>query len=84
MTDSMAPFGADLGGVIVGLEEYTVLDAVDDGELTVEVMPARGEAPCRSCGVFSARVKSRRASTIRDCQPRLPGQAHRHPTPALT
>ena len=67
MTDSTAPFGADLAGVIVGLEEYTVLDAVDDGALTVEVTPVRGEAPCPGCGVFSARVKSRRRSTLTDC-----------------
>ena len=67
MTDSTVPRGADLVGVIVGLEEYAVLDAVDDGALTVEVTPARGEAPCPGCGVFSARVKSRRRSTVTDC-----------------
>src|SRR5215211_7940729 len=67
MTDSTAPFGADFASVIVGLDEYAVLEALDDGELVVEVTPARGEAPCPGCGVFSARVKSRRASTVRDC-----------------
>ena len=67
MTDSTVPRGADLVGVIVGLEEYAVLDAVDDGALTVEVTPARGEAPCPGCGVFSSRVKSRRFSAVRDC-----------------
>jgi transposase len=54
--------------VLVGLDEYRVLDACEDGDgvLVVTVEVPRGEAPCPGCGVFSARVKQRRCQEIRD------------------
>ena len=58
---------ADAAQVIVGLDEYVVLDAVDDGDLlTITVTTKRLEAPCPECGVFSARVKSARTQTVVD------------------
>lgn len=58
----------DVTRVLVGLDEYEVLDAVDSdgGELVVTVQVARGEAPCPRCGVFSGRVKQRRIQRVRD------------------
>lgn len=58
----------DVTRVLVGLDEYEVLDAVetDDGELVVTVQVARPDAPCPRCGVFSARVKQRRCQWVRD------------------
>lgn len=57
----------DVTRVLVGFDEYRVLDAVeDDGVLVVTVDVARGEAPCPRCGVFSARVKQRCVQRIRD------------------
>jgi transposase len=53
--------------VIVGLEDYVVLDAGDNGdELMVLVGPVGLEAPCPGCGVMSGRVKSRRYCSVRD------------------
>jgi transposase len=53
--------------VIVGLEDYVVLDAGDNGdELMVLVGPVGLEAPCPGCGVLSGRVKSRRHCSVRD------------------
>ena len=58
---------ADAAEVIVGLDEYVVLDAADDGDLlTITVTTKRLEAPCPECGVFSARVKSARTQTVVD------------------
>ncbi len=58
MESSVSP-RVDAAEVIVGLDEYVVLDAVDDGDvLTITVTTRRLEAPCPDCGVFSARVKS--------------------------
>jgi hypothetical protein len=60
----------DAAEVIVGLDEYVVLDAVDDGDLlTITVTAKRLEAPCPECGVFSARVKSARTQTVVDADP---------------
>lgn len=57
----------DVRRVLVGLDEYEVLDAVeDDGELVVTVRVGRAEAACPRCGVFSARVKQRRCQRVRD------------------
>jgi hypothetical protein len=40
--------------VLVGLDEYVVLDAVEgDGELVATVAVPRSEAACPRCGVFS-------------------------------
>jgi transposase len=54
---------------LVGLDEYEIVDAVengDDGELVVTVRVARPEAPCPRCGVFSGRVKQYRRQRVRD------------------
>ena len=49
---------ADVTRVLVGLEDFDVLDAdEEDGRLVVMVRVARGEAPCPRCAVFSERVK---------------------------
>jgi transposase len=53
--------------VLVGLEGFEVLDAVEEGgRLVVTVRVARGEAPCPRCGVFSGRVKQYRRQRVRD------------------
>ncbi len=54
--------------VLVGLEEFEVLDAFEtgDGELIVTVQVARRDAPCPRCGVFSGRVKQRRLQRVRE------------------
>ena len=58
----------DVTRVLVGLGEYRVVDAVEDGDgvLVVTVEVPRGEAPCPDCGVFSSRVKERRVQHVRD------------------
>jgi len=58
----------DVTRVLVGLGEYRVVDAVEDGDgvLVVTVEVPRGEAPCPDCGVFSSRVKQRRTQQVRD------------------
>ena len=52
----------DVTRVLVGLGEYRVVAAVEDGDgvLVVTVEVPGGEAPCPDCGVFSSRVKQRR------------------------
>jgi transposase len=58
---------ADATRVLVGLDEYVVLDAVErDDELVVMVAVARPEAACPRCGVFSARVKQYVVQRVRD------------------
>jgi transposase len=53
--------------VLVGLDEYVVLDAVEvEGELMVTVAVARPEAACPRCGVFSVRVKQYLRQRVRD------------------
>jgi transposase len=53
--------------VLVGLDEYAVLDAVEvEGELVVTVAVARPEAACPRCGVFSCRVKQYALQRVRD------------------
>lgn len=54
--------------VLVGLDEYRVLDAyeADDGALVVTVEVPRREAPCPHCGTFSGRVKQRTLQQVRD------------------
>lgn len=64
----------DVARVVVGLDEYVVLDAVEvDDTLEVHVAVARPEAPCPRCGVFSARVKEYVTQRVRDglsfCRP---------------
>jgi hypothetical protein len=45
--------------VLVGLDEYEVVDAVeDDDKLVVTVQVGRAEAARPRCGVFSARVQT--------------------------
>jgi transposase len=57
---------ADATRVLVGLDEYVVLDAVEvEGELMVTVAVARPEA-CPRCGVFSVRVKQYLRQRVRD------------------
>ena len=58
----------DVTRVLVGLGEYRVVDAVEDGDgvLVVTVEVPRAEAPCPDCGVFSGRVKQRRTQQVRD------------------
>lgn len=58
---------AEVTRVLVGLDEYVVLDAVDaTGELVVSVAVPRPEAACPRCGVFSGRVKQYVAQRVRD------------------
>jgi transposase len=54
--------------VLVGLDEFEVIDAVEDdvGELVVTVRVPRPEAPCPGCGVFTGRVKQYRRQRVRD------------------
>jgi transposase len=68
MREATARAADEVARALVGLEEYTVLDAQEspDGVLTVSVIRSRPEAPCPGCGVFSARVKSYRTSTVTD------------------
>jgi transposase len=58
----------DVTRVLVGLDEYRIIDAIerDDGVLVVRVEALRAEAPCPRCGTFSARVKEQRWQEIRD------------------
>lgn len=57
----------DVTQVLVGLDEYVVLDACEvDDELEVTVTVARSEAPCPRCGTFSGRVKARTVQRVRD------------------
>jgi transposase len=57
----------DVTRVLVGLDEFEVLDAVEESaELVVTVAVARPEAPCPRCGVFSARVKQYTRQRVRD------------------
>lgn len=58
----------DATRVLVGLDEYEVIDALerDDGVLEVHVQVPRSEAPCPECGTFSSRVKQRRRQEVRD------------------
>jgi transposase len=53
---------------LVGLDEYRILDAYEDGigVLVVTVEVPRAEAPCPHCGTFSGRVKQRSLQRIRD------------------
>jgi transposase len=66
--DEEAPVEGDVTRVLVGLDEYEVIDAVerDDGVLEVHVQVPRPEAACPGCGTFSARVKQRRRQEVRD------------------
>ena len=58
---------AEVTRVLVGLDEYAVLDAVEvEDELVVTVAVPRQEAACPRCGVFSARVKQYVAQRVRD------------------
>ncbi len=58
----------DATGVVVGLDEFEVTDAVerDDGTLEVSVRVPRPEAPCPRCGAFTSRVKEYRTQRVRD------------------
>jgi transposase len=58
---------AEVTRVLVGLDEYVVLDASErDGELVVTVAVPRPEAACPGCGVFSGRVKEYVTQRVRD------------------
>jgi transposase len=58
---------ADATRVLVGLDEYVVLDAVEgDGELVVTVAVPRSQAACPRCGLLSCRVKQYVAPRVRD------------------
>lgn len=54
--------------VLVGLDEYRVIDAHEDGDgvLVMMVEVPRRAAPCPHCGTFSGRVKQRCVQQIRD------------------
>lgn len=53
--------------VLTGLSEYTVRHAFESrGEVNVEVIATRAEAPCPECGEFSPHVKTVRAQMVRD------------------
>jgi transposase len=58
---------AEVTRVLVGLDDYVVLDAVEreDG-LVVTVAVPRPEAACPRCGVFSCRVKQYVTQRVRD------------------
>jgi transposase len=58
---------ADATRVLVGLDEYVVLNAIErDDELVVTVAVPRAEAACPRCGVFSCRVKQYTTQRVRD------------------